>query len=175
MSDDPVDRPPGSPISPVTPDIRSDPTIWDPGVERLDEAECLRLIAPRGVGRLGYSGRQGVGVLPVLYRLEEGSILFRTALDSPTDEDLRTGIEGAAYKVSFEIDDVGEDAREDGWCSSRVTRTIWIQKTTESRRGRRISRPVAAALTSISCASRRPRLPVAGCARVRDRLKSSYQ
>ena len=114
MSDDRSTGRPTVQSATVTPDIRSDPTIWDPGVERLDEAECLRLIAPRGVGRLGYSGRHGVGVLPVLYRLDEGSILFRTPLDSPTDEDLRTGIEGAAYKVSFEIDDVGEDVRE-GW------------------------------------------------------------
>jgi hypothetical protein len=100
MSDDPVGRPPGSAASPQP---QRDPTIWDPDVEQLNEAECLQLIAPGGVG-----------VLPVLYRLDDGSILFRTPLDSPTDEDLRTGIEGAAYKVSFEIDEVGRDAHE-GW------------------------------------------------------------
>jgi hypothetical protein len=111
MSDDPVGRPPGSPANP---EPQRDPTIWDPDVEHLDEAECLRLIGRGGVGRLGYSGRNGVGVLPVRYRLDDGGILFRTPLDSPTDEDLRTGIEGAAYKVSFEIDEVGQDARE-GW------------------------------------------------------------
>jgi hypothetical protein len=111
MSEHPVGRPPDGPVSP---EARRDPTIWDPGVETIDEAECLRLIAPGGVGRLGYSGRNGVGVLPVCYRLVGGSILFRTPLDSPTDEDLRTGIQGAEYKVSFEIDDVGQDARE-GW------------------------------------------------------------
>jgi len=111
MSDDPVGRPLGSPPSPQP---QRDPTIWDPDVEQMNEAECLQLIAPGGVGRLGYSGRHGVGVLPLLYRLDDGSILFRTPLDSPTDEDLRTGIEGAAYKVSFEIDEVGRDAHE-GW------------------------------------------------------------
>jgi nitroimidazol reductase NimA-like FMN-containing flavoprotein (pyridoxamine 5'-phosphate oxidase superfamily) len=95
-------------------DPRRDPTVWDPGVERLDEAECRRLISAGGVGRLAYSGRAGLAVLPVRYQLDEGSIVFRTALDSPTDEDLRTGIEGADYKVTFEIDEVGPDAQE-GW------------------------------------------------------------
>lgn len=93
---------------------RRDPTVWDPEVERLDEAECLRLISAGGVGRLAYSSRAGLAVLPVRYQLDEGSIVFRTALDSTTDEDLRTGIEGAEYKVTFEIDEVSEDAQE-GW------------------------------------------------------------
>jgi hypothetical protein len=52
-------------------------------------------------------------VLPVGYQVQEGSLLFRIALGSPTDEDLRTG-EGAEYKVAVEIDDVGTDA-QDGW------------------------------------------------------------
>ena len=82
--------------------------------EHLDEAECLRLIAPGGVGRLAYTGRYGLTVLPVNYALHEGTIVFRTAYDSPTDEDLRTGIADAEYKVAFEIDDINPAARE-GW------------------------------------------------------------
>jgi nitroimidazol reductase NimA-like FMN-containing flavoprotein (pyridoxamine 5'-phosphate oxidase superfamily) len=85
-----------------------------PVLEQLDEAECLRLIAPGGVGRLAYSGRYGPTVLPVNYRLYEGTIVFRTAQDSPTDEDLRTGIANAEYKVAFEIDEFNLAAR-DGW------------------------------------------------------------
>jgi nitroimidazol reductase NimA-like FMN-containing flavoprotein (pyridoxamine 5'-phosphate oxidase superfamily) len=111
MSDDPVGRPPDSLAHP---DPRGDPTIWDPEVERLDEAECMRLISPGGMGRLGYAGRNGVGVIPVRYRLNEDGIVFRTRLDSPTDEDLRTGIQGAEYKVSFEIDEFAQNADE-GW------------------------------------------------------------
>jgi nitroimidazol reductase NimA-like FMN-containing flavoprotein (pyridoxamine 5'-phosphate oxidase superfamily) len=80
----------------------------------LDETECLRLISPGGVGRLGYFGRYGPTILPVNYRLYEGTILFRTAQDSPTDEDLRTGIADAEYKVAFEIDELDLAARE-GW------------------------------------------------------------
>jgi nitroimidazol reductase NimA-like FMN-containing flavoprotein (pyridoxamine 5'-phosphate oxidase superfamily) len=53
-------------------------------------------------------------VLPVNYRMYEGTIVFRTTQDSPLDEDLRTGIEGAGYKVAFEIDSIDVAART-GW------------------------------------------------------------
>jgi len=87
----------------------------EPGVlEELDEAECLRLISPGGVGRIAFTGRFGPTVLPVNYKLHEGTIVFRTAEDSPTDEDLRTGIANAEYRVAFEIDDFSMAARE-GW------------------------------------------------------------
>src|SRR5258708_15062141 len=85
-----------------------------PVLEELDEAECLRLIAPGGIGRIAYSGRYGPTVLPVNYKLHQGAIVFRTAQDSPTDEDLRTGIADAEYKVAFEIDEIDLAARE-GW------------------------------------------------------------
>ena len=90
------------------------PATGEPELQRLDEAESLRLISPGGVGRLAYSGRFGLTVLPVNYKLHEGSIVFRTALGSPTDEDLRTGIAHAEYRVAFEIDEVDKDAHE-GW------------------------------------------------------------
>lgn len=83
-------------------------------LEELDEAECLRLIASGGIGRIGFSGRYGPTVLPVNYQLYEGTIVFRTAQDSATDEDLRTGIANAEYKVAFEIDDFDTAART-GW------------------------------------------------------------
>jgi nitroimidazol reductase NimA-like FMN-containing flavoprotein (pyridoxamine 5'-phosphate oxidase superfamily) len=83
-------------------------------LEELDEAQCLRLIASGGIGRIGYSGRYGPTVLPVNYQLYKGTIVFRTAQDSATDEDLRTGIANAEYKVAFEIDDFDTAART-GW------------------------------------------------------------
>ena len=88
----------------------TDPTIWDPEVERLDADECWQLIPAEGVARLAYDGQFGLTVLPVRYQVDHGSLVFRVALGSPTDEDLRTGIEGAEYRVAVEIDDVG-----DGW------------------------------------------------------------
>jgi nitroimidazol reductase NimA-like FMN-containing flavoprotein (pyridoxamine 5'-phosphate oxidase superfamily) len=83
-------------------------------LEELDEAECLRLIAPGGIGRIAYSGRYGPTVLPVNYQLFDGTIVFRTTPASATDEDLRTGIANAEYKVAFEIDDF-DSATQEGW------------------------------------------------------------
>jgi nitroimidazol reductase NimA-like FMN-containing flavoprotein (pyridoxamine 5'-phosphate oxidase superfamily) len=86
----------------------------EPIVELLDEAECQRLIAVGGVGRIGYTGRFGPTILPVNYALHEGTILFRTGQHSPLGEDLRTGIEHAESKVAFEIDETNAATRE-GW------------------------------------------------------------
>lgn len=86
----------------------------EPVVDQLSEEECLALIAPGGIGRLGYIGRYGVTVLPVNYRLYEGTIVFRTGQNSPLEEDLRTRIIGAEYKVAFEIDHIDEPHQE-GW------------------------------------------------------------
>ncbi len=86
----------------------------DAVLEHLDETECLRLIAPGGIGRVAYTGKYDLTVLPVNYKLHDGSILFRTSADSLTAEDLRTGIEGAEYRVAFEVDDLSPATRE-GW------------------------------------------------------------
>jgi nitroimidazol reductase NimA-like FMN-containing flavoprotein (pyridoxamine 5'-phosphate oxidase superfamily) len=85
-----------------------------PVLEPLDEAECLRLISPGGIGRLAFTGRYGLTVLPVNYKLHDGSIMFRTSQDSPTDEDLRTGIAHAEYEVAFEIDYI-DPVTQVGW------------------------------------------------------------
>ena len=83
-------------------------------VELLNEAECRRLIAAGGVGRIGYTGRFGPAILPVNYALHEGTIVFRTGQHGPLGEDLRTGIEHAESKVAFEIDEISPATRE-GW------------------------------------------------------------
>ena len=86
----------------------------EPIVEALGEDECLKLISPGGVGRLAFTGRYGLSVFPVNYKVHEGSVVFRTAAYSPSDEDLRTGIPDAEYKVAFEVDAFDVAARE-GW------------------------------------------------------------
>ena len=83
-------------------------------LEHLSEAECLRLIAPGGIGRLVFAGRYDLTVLPVNYRLHDGAILFRTAADGTTETDLRTGIRNAENRVAFEVDDF-DQAAEEGW------------------------------------------------------------
>jgi nitroimidazol reductase NimA-like FMN-containing flavoprotein (pyridoxamine 5'-phosphate oxidase superfamily) len=86
----------------------------DRAIETLDEAECRRLIAPGGIGRIAYQSRFGPAVLPVNYRLHDGAILFRTAAHSALDEDLQTGIANAEYRVAFEIDAFDPVTRQ-GW------------------------------------------------------------
>jgi nitroimidazol reductase NimA-like FMN-containing flavoprotein (pyridoxamine 5'-phosphate oxidase superfamily) len=83
-------------------------------MEELDENECLRLIGAGGIGRIAYAGRFGPAVLPVNYKLRGGAIVFRTAEHGPLDEDLRTGIADADYKVAFEIDEIDLAAGR-GW------------------------------------------------------------
>jgi nitroimidazol reductase NimA-like FMN-containing flavoprotein (pyridoxamine 5'-phosphate oxidase superfamily) len=88
--------------------------VSDVVFEELDEAECVRLITPGGIGRLAFSGSWDLTCLPVNYKFYEGAILFRTAQQGSTEEDLRTGIAHAEYRVAFEVDDFDPVAR-DGW------------------------------------------------------------
>jgi nitroimidazol reductase NimA-like FMN-containing flavoprotein (pyridoxamine 5'-phosphate oxidase superfamily) len=86
----------------------------DAVLETLDEADCLRLIEPGGIGRLVFAGQWDLTVLPVNYTMHDGAILFRTVQNSSTEEDLRTGIAHAEYRVAFEVDDF-DIARKEGW------------------------------------------------------------
>ena len=86
----------------------------EPVVEALSEAECLQLVAGQDVGRIAFTGRFGLTVLPVNYRLHDGSIVFRISQDSPMDTDLRTGLEHGEYQVAFEVDEIKPGTRE-GW------------------------------------------------------------
>ncbi len=83
-------------------------------LEQLDEAECLRLIGAGGIGRIAYTGKYDLTVLPVNYKFHDGAILFRTSADSLTASELRTGLEGSEYRVAFEVDDFSPGSR-DGW------------------------------------------------------------
>ncbi len=86
----------------------------EPILEDLTEAESLHLIGQAEIGRIGFSGRYGPVVLPVNYKVVDGSVVFRTAVGSPLGEDLRTGIADAEYKVAFEIDEIDSGSRT-GW------------------------------------------------------------
>ena len=114
-------------------------------MEELDENECLRLIGSGGIGRIAYVGRFGPAVLPVNYQLRGGAIVFRTAENAALDEDLRTGIANADYKVAFEIDEI-DAAAQQGWSvliqgpAHHVTGPSWTWSTVPaSSRGLRAS------------------------------------
>ena len=86
----------------------------DSVLEELSEEQCLNLIAGGGIGRIAYTGRFGPAVLPVNYVLHGGMVVFRVAEHGPLDDDLRTGIADADYKVAFEVDALDAAARA-GW------------------------------------------------------------
>lgn len=100
---DGLDGPPGQGPPAVRPELR-----------HLDREECLRLITPGGIGRIAWYGMAGPVVLPVNYRVHNGTIVLCTEKDGLLDRDLRTGIEGVEIKVGFEVDRIDEVRRE-GW------------------------------------------------------------
>jgi nitroimidazol reductase NimA-like FMN-containing flavoprotein (pyridoxamine 5'-phosphate oxidase superfamily) len=74
---------------------------------KLTLAECWRLIAPGGIGRIAFCAASGPVILPVNYVVISGAIVFRVARGSL--------IEGHSYeKVAFEVDHV-DDALCQGW------------------------------------------------------------
>ena len=78
-----------------------------PVVTRLLPAECRRLIAPGGVGRIAFGTTSGPIVLPVNFAVVAGTIVIRTGEGSI--------IEGHADdRVAFEVDHLDE-ALCQGW------------------------------------------------------------
>jgi hypothetical protein len=74
----------------------------------------MELLANGGLGRLVYTSRYGPTALPVMYKIDGGSIVLGTWDPVLFDEDLRTGIAHAEYQVAVEADQFDLEARE-GW------------------------------------------------------------
>jgi len=108
MPDDEADV--SSPGGSVSPDAGGDARRV---VEQLDEAECMELLATDGMARLIFTSRYGPTALPVMYKIDAGSIVLGT-WNPVFDEDLRTGIADADYQVGFEADRIDPQARQ-GW------------------------------------------------------------
>ena len=83
-------------------------------LRRLSDAESMELLASGGLGRLVYNGPYGPTALPVVYKIDAGSIVLGTWDPVLFDEDLRTGIAHAEYQVAVEVDQIDVEAR-DGW------------------------------------------------------------
>jgi hypothetical protein len=108
MPDDKADRSPAGDSASPSPGARAERVL-----EHLGEAECMELLADGGMGRLVFNSRYGPTALPVVYTIDEGSLVLGT-WDPVFDEDLRTGIEHADYHVAVEADQINLEARE-GW------------------------------------------------------------
>ena len=55
----------------------------EPILEELTEAESLRLMEQAEIGRIGFTGRFGPAILPVNFKVLDGSVVFRTEAGSP--------------------------------------------------------------------------------------------
>ncbi|GAA4097362.1 MULTISPECIES: pyridoxamine 5'-phosphate oxidase family protein [Actinomadura] len=83
-------------------------------LEELDREECLRLIAPGGVGRVAFNDGEGPAVIPVNYVVDDGTVVFRTDLTGRLSQALRTALKGAQVRIAFEVDRIDE-VRHEGW------------------------------------------------------------
>ncbi|MGQ4486055.1 helix-turn-helix domain-containing protein [Streptomyces sp. SAS_281] len=91
-----------------------------PRMEKLDAAECWRLLDGHGVGRIAMAGAEGPVVFPVNYHVTGGRIVFMTAAESSLAQ-----ASSAGGDVAFELDRLDE-AFSQGWSVLAVgpTRTL---------------------------------------------------
>ena len=78
-----------------------------PVPEELDRQECLRLIAPGGIGRIAFDDGEGPTVIPVNYAVDDETIVYRTTPASAPAN-------AAGKEIAFEVDQV-DDALSQGW------------------------------------------------------------
>lgn len=83
------------------------PATGGRNLRTLSPGECLSLLEPGGVGRVGFTSPEGVVILPVNFAVTRQTIVFRTAPDT------LLAAHGNA-PVSFEADRLDE-ARREGW------------------------------------------------------------
>lgn len=104
-------------------------------LEGLSEAECRRLIAPGGTGRVIFMTSRGPAAVPVNYAIYRGQIVFRTAEDG--------GLAAlAGNEVGFEIDEIDAE-RQQGWSVLAVGRLARIINPTEHSDVHKLVRPWA--------------------------------
>ncbi|MBO2462523.1 pyridoxamine 5'-phosphate oxidase family protein [Actinomadura sp. LCR2-06] len=85
-----------------------------PVLEELDRQECLRLIAPGGIGRIAFEDGEGPTVVPVNYAVDGESVVFRTSLEGRLSRSLLTAVPGGQVRAAFEVDAFQDDTHE-GW------------------------------------------------------------
>lgn len=85
-----------------------------PVLEELDRAECLRLIAPGGIGRVAFDDGEGPAVIPVNYAVDGESVIFRTSVSGRLNRSLPSVVIGGQVRAAFEADQIDETTRA-GW------------------------------------------------------------
>jgi nitroimidazol reductase NimA-like FMN-containing flavoprotein (pyridoxamine 5'-phosphate oxidase superfamily) len=97
------------------------------GLDALSTQECQTLLANHSFGRVAVWSGDHPAVLPVLYRLLDGDVVFRTA---PGEKLIAAAL---GEEVVFEIDAV-EPARRTGWSVNVVGRPEHIVDHAERQR-----------------------------------------
>ena len=105
--------------------------MWDQGLELLDSAQCLDLMARATVGRVGVTVGALPAIFPVNFALAEGAVVFRTGdgtkLAAATDHTV----------VAFEVDD-WDPIEHSGWSVLAVGRACVVHDPDEEARLRRL-------------------------------------
>lgn len=139
-----------------------------PVPEKLGEAECLRLISPGGAGRIAFAGSYDLTVLPVIYQLADGAILFRAAQDGLTEEDLRTGSSTASTGWRSRLTISTRRRGKAGASWSRDLLTISTPRMSRRQPGPRAWSHGRRRAQSLHPRHARPRPPAGGSGRARE-------
>jgi len=135
-----------------------EPAVRGRVLRTLSPAECFDLLEPGGIGRVGFTAADGVGMLPVDYVLAGKTIVFRTAPDTLLavyanaqvsfeadrfDETLHDGwsvlVQGHAHKVTaeHEICQIDERTHLEPWAAG--ARDVYVRIAPARISGRRLS------------------------------------
>jgi nitroimidazol reductase NimA-like FMN-containing flavoprotein (pyridoxamine 5'-phosphate oxidase superfamily) len=104
------------------------------GFTVLDETECKALLRTQRIGRVAVLGEH-LAVLPVVYTLLDGDVVFRTA---PGDKLVAAALH---QSVTFEIDEYDAE-RHSGWSVNVVGDASEIVHPDELARARALDLPV---------------------------------
>jgi nitroimidazol reductase NimA-like FMN-containing flavoprotein (pyridoxamine 5'-phosphate oxidase superfamily) len=96
-------------------------------MEVLTRSECDELLSTTSVGRVAFVSDGDLVILPVNFRLFEGTIVFRSSAGSKLEAAARWA------RVAFEVDGWDEESRT-GW--SVVVKGIAVEVMSESEAGR---------------------------------------
>jgi hypothetical protein len=123
----------------------------------LSPEECLDLLEPGGVGRVGLMAGEGIVMLPVNYAVAARSIVFRTApdtllaacangpvsfeaddFDTASHEGWSVMMQGRAHKVADEhgVRSLEQGTRLEPWAPG--ARDVWVRITPGLISGRRV-------------------------------------
>ncbi|RKN11978.1 helix-turn-helix domain-containing protein [Streptomyces radicis] len=104
-----------------------------PRVTELGPAECHRLVAAHHIGRVAAATPQGPAIVPVVYAVVGGAIVFRATPGTGASA------AGDADETAFEVDHLDEDATA-GWSVLLVGRA---RRITDPGEGERLAERVA--------------------------------